>query len=246
MKALAAFGRIDIQNIRREGMLIYILFLPVFLLVTLWFLIPFLTTWALNSVGLDLRPYYFLIATFFFLLETPFAFGLIFGLLVLDERDEGTLRALQTTPFPMRSYIVYRFFGSILVSAVLIIAAIPVSRLVPMNGQTLAALVPAGLVAALIAPLSAAFMPAFARNKVEGLALMKGAGLFLVGPVAAYFAPLPWQLLAGILPTYWPAKAFWVGLEGGNMFPYLIVGTVYLLGVTWLLIRRFQRQLVTR
>lgn len=35
-------------------------------------------------------------------------FGVVTGFLLLDERDDRTLTALQVTPLPLRAYIFYR------------------------------------------------------------------------------------------------------------------------------------------
>ena len=94
-----------------------------------------------------------------------------------------------------------------------------------------------------MAPLFALILSTFAANKVEGLALMKGLSVFMLGPLAAYFIDSDLQLLLGVLPTYWPTKAFWVAGEGGNLWPYVLVGMVYhLLLLVWLL-RRFQKKM---
>jgi hypothetical protein len=54
------------------------------------------------------------------------------------------------------------------------------------------------------------------EDKVEGMAVTKGLATLMLGPLAAYFIHSDWQILFGLLPTYWPAKAFWVAGEGGN------------------------------
>jgi fluoroquinolone transport system permease protein len=82
----------------------------------------------------------------------------------------------------------------------------------------------------------------FAANKVEGLALMKVLSIFMLGPLAAYFVGSSWQLLFGLLPTYWPAKAFWVAGEGGNFWPYVLAGLAYALLLISLLLRRFRQK----
>ena len=88
----------------------------------------------------------------------------------------------------------------------------------------------------------ALILAVFAANKVEGLALMKGLAVFMLGPLAAYFMDSGWQVLAGIVPTYWPAKAFWVAAEGGNFWPYVLAGAAYDLMLIALLLHRFREK----
>jgi fluoroquinolone transport system permease protein len=86
-------------------------------------------------------------------------------------------------------------------------------------------------------------MVVFASNKLEGLALMKGFGILLIGPLAAYFITSDWQLLLGVLPTYWPARAYWAASSGGMGWPFLLIGLAYyVLLLAWLL-RRFRARL---
>ncbi|CAN5597918.1 hypothetical protein BH24ACT22_BH24ACT22_11840 [soil metagenome] len=79
--------------------------------------------------------------------------------------------------------------------------------------------------------------------KVEGLALSKAFGVFILGPLAAYFIGTNWQLLLGTLPTYWPAKALWVAADGGNFWPYILVGFVYHLLLLTMLVWRLRRKM---
>jgi fluoroquinolone transport system permease protein len=103
------------------------------------------------------------------------------------------------------------------------------------------ALIAAGALAALEAPLIALFLVAFAQNKVQGLALAKILGALMVGPVAAWFMPEEWQVLAGIVPPFWPVKALWVAARGGPWWPWVMGGALIHAVLLWLLLRRFER-----
>ena len=61
-------------------------------------------------------------------------------------------------------------------------------------------------------------LASFAVNKVQGFALMKATGILWLPPLLAWFVGLPWQLLFGIFPTYWPVKLFWMltGNDAGS------------------------------
>ncbi len=124
----------------------------------------------------------------------------------------------------MNRYLAYRITGPILVGVAAAMLLAPLMNLVEIR---VLMLLPIVTVAALEAPIYALTLASIARNKVQGLALMKGMGVFFLAPVAAWFVPMPWQLLLGVIPTYWPAKAFWVALEGGPWLAYLGVGLVY-------------------
>ncbi len=72
---------------------------------------------------------------------------------------------------------------------------------------------------------------------------MKGLGILMLGPLAAYFVDRAWQLLFGILPPYWSAKTLCVASEGGNFGPYVLAGAAYNLLLIALLLRRFREKL---
>jgi fluoroquinolone transport system permease protein len=244
MKAILAFGKNDARNISRDSLLLYVIAIPWVMVVLTRLLVPALTTWLAEQVRFDLVPYYPLILSFFFVLEIPMLFGLVFGLLILDERDDNTLTALRVTPFSMTSYLLYRMMVASGLSIGYVLVLLPLTGM--MDIGLLPATVPIAVLTGLLAPILALLLVSFASNKVEGLALMKASGILLLGPLAAYFITSQWQLLLGILPGYWPAKAFWVASEGGNMWPYLIVGFVYYAVLIGWFQRRFQHNLAKR
>lgn len=240
MRTALAFGKNDLINIRRDSLLLYAAVVPWLLLLLVRLLVPWLTGWLHESRGFDLVPYYPLILSFI-MMQLPMIVGVVMGLLVLDERDAGTITALRVTPLSMTSYALYRISVTFLYSMLTLLVLLPISGLVPM--ALIPALVPISLLASLLAPLFALLISAFASNKLEGLALMKGFGIMLLGPLAAYFIQSDWQVLIGVLPTYWSASAYWIASEGGNFWPSLLAGLVYnSILLVWLL-RRFQRKL---
>jgi fluoroquinolone transport system permease protein len=238
MTALRAFGRNDIKSIKRDSLLIYMLIIPPIMVLAVRLILPWLTNRLADNFAFDLVPYYPMILSFFFVLQLPLLFGLLVGLLILDERDDDTLTALRVTPISMTGYAIYRGGAATLLSTLYIVIALPSTGLMPLT--LLPALIPIAILSGIMAPLFGLILATFASNKVEGLALMKALGIFLLGPLATYFIESNWQLLMGILPTYWPAKAFWVASEGGNFWPYVVVGAIYSLLLVALLLRRFK------
>ena len=76
------------------------------------------------------------------------------------------------------------------------------------------------------APIFCLFLGSFAKNKVEGLALSKASGIFLLAPFVGLFVKSEWQYIAGIFPTFWVSKAFLIGYEKTNpiFWIYIIIG----------------------
>ncbi len=241
MRALVALGLNDLRSVRRDSLLAFMVLIPWLLVLVVRVLLPAIESALAASNGFDLRPYYPLILGFLFVLDIPLLFGGVIGLLLLDQRDEDTLTALQVTPLSLSGYTAYRIGGVMLFSAISILVAMPLTGLLPL--ARLPALAPIALVAALLAPCFGLMLPAFAGNKVEGLAVLKAVSILIVGPLVAYFINSDWQLLLGLLPTYWPTRAFWVLSEGGSPWVYLLVGAIY--NAVWiaLLLRRFRARM---
>ncbi|HSK99290.1 MAG TPA: hypothetical protein VK869_03025 [Rubrobacteraceae bacterium] len=237
---LRAFGANDLRSVRRDSLLIYMLAIPPLMVVLSRLILPSASGYLSRNLGFDLVPYYPMLLSFFFVLQIPLLFGVLVGLMVLDEKDDDTLTALRVTPISMSGYALYKGGAAVGLSFLYVLVALPLTGLIPAS--LLPAVAPSAVLSGLMAPIFALVISTFAANKVEGLALMKVLSIFMLGPLAAYFVGSPWQLLFGLLPTYWPAKAFWVAGEGGNFWPYVVAGLVYTLLLISLLLRRFRQK----
>lgn len=241
MRAMAAFALNDVRNIRRDSLMLYIVLVPWLMVLLLRLVVVPLTAWLNQQFSFDLTAYYMLILSVFLLIQLPFLFGLVIGLLVLDERDDDTLTALRVTPMSLERYTSYRLGEVFLFSLVYILITAPLSGLMPL--ALMPSLVVVALLAAMVGPALTLALATFAGNKLEGLALMKGLGIILMGPLAAYFIASDWQLLMGVLPSYWPAKALWLASEGSTFWPHLLVGVAYHGALLAWLLRRFSARL---
>lgn len=236
MAALRALTVADVRNVQRDSLLRFLIFYPWILGLLMRFLIPWIT--ASVAGWFDLTPYYPLLVGFFGILITPQLAGFVVGFLLLDERDDHTLTALQVTPLSMNRYLAYRLSAPVIISVASTFIVVPLMNLIDVP---IPMLLPLALVAALGAPIFALLLATVADNKVQGFAVMKGLGIFFLAPFAAWFIPTPWQWLIGIFPTYWPVKAFWVMLDGGNWWLFVALGLV--VSLLWLvpLLRRFNK-----
>jgi fluoroquinolone transport system permease protein len=194
--------------------------------------------WLAEGFGIDLAAYNVLIGSALVLI-TPMMFGVVIGFLLLDQKDDGTLTALRVTPLTARGYLAYR----ITVPVALSILMTPVVLITSGFSQlTIGEQLVAGMAAAPLAPAFALFLAAFARNKVQGFALMKAAGVINWPPIMAWFVNSNWQLAFGLCPTYWPAKVYWELEAGhGSAWIYLLASFAVFALVIALFQRRFER-----
>jgi len=195
------------------------------------------TDW-LAGFGVDLVAYYPLIASSLVLIA-PMIYGVVVGFLLLDQKDDQTLTALRVTPLTAGGYLAYRITIPVVLSVLMTPAVLALSGFSHLG---LVQQLLAGVAAAPFAPAFALFLAAFARNKVQGFALMKAAGVIQWPPLIAWFVVPPLQLAFGLCPTYWPVKFYWA-LEAGasEAWVHLLASLLYLSFTMVFLHRRFER-----
>jgi fluoroquinolone transport system permease protein len=91
------------------------------------------------------------------------------------------------------------------------------------------------VVNSLMVPFVALILAAFAKNKIEGFAFVKGGGILLMIPVLAIINAFQGRLqyVLGIAPNFWPVKAMLnAALQSQNAadlnyYAYMGIGAVY-------------------
>jgi fluoroquinolone transport system permease protein len=238
MRAVRALGPIDARSVARDPLLRWIVIYPIMVAAIVRWGAPPLAARLLAQFQFDLTPSYPLVSSFL-LIMTPLLTGTVVGFLLLDQRDDHTLAALQVTPLTLNGYLVYRVAVPILLSALISLLVVPLAGLTPLAPGALLA---AALAAAPVAPFYALFLAAFASNKVEGFALTKAGGVLLVPPLIAYLIPGAWHWAFGVVPLFWPARLLWALARGEALWwLVLLAGLAYQAVLIALLLRRFNR-----
>ena len=242
LSVIRALGPIDARSIRRDSYLGWVLFLPLGIAALVRWGVPWLTEWLAVAHDFDLTPYHMLITSYAVVLMVPLLLGQILGFLLLDERDDDTLTALLVTPLPLEGYLAYRIGLPLLSGMLLSVLAVILTGLVELPFSLL---VPIALLYALETPILTLLMASVCENKVQGFALIKAVGAAPLLAAAAYFLDEPWQYAAGLIPTYWPLKAFWLASEGSTAacWGVIAVGLAAHVALLAVLLRRFDRVL---
>lgn len=236
-----SLGPIDIRSVRRDSLISWMIYIPIFMALLMRWGVPPLTARLMQEYSFDLVPYYPVLLAYFFIGMCPMIFGALIGFLLLDEKDDRTLTALQVTPLPLNGYILYRVTVPILLTFGLMFILFPLANLTPFDLRTILL---SAIAAAPMAPMLALIFGSVAQNKVQGFALMKLMGFIFVAPIVAYFTPAGWELAFGIVPTYWPMKVYWLLYEGAtNVWLYVVIAVVYQLLVTAFFARKFYKVL---
>lgn len=230
---------IDIRNIGRDSGISWMILLPLITGALVRWGVPPLHSYILETYSFDITPYYPPLLGYFFIGLAPMVFAVLIGFVLIDEKDDNTLTALQVTPLSLYSYLAYRIIVPIILTLILVPFLFPFSGVsnLSWSGAFLSA-----LAGAPIAPMFALYLASLAQNKVQGFALMKLSGLVLLLPVFAYFVEPPLEYLFGLVPTYWPIKVYWL-LEAGGGFaaawPFLLIAWLYQGLLVGLLAKRF-------
>ena len=240
--AFGVLAAADRRLVWRDPLLKWVLLLPLGLALLLRMLIPQVHEALLKATGFDMTPYYPLVIGGY-LMTAPGIVGMVIGFLLLDERDARTLTALRVTPLSIRRYLAYRVSVPLLVATATTLLGYGLIKISPLPfGQLLGISVVAGL----SAPLIALVMATAAPNKVAGLAVVKVLNGVNLLPIAAYFVPTPLQYMAGVVPTYWPMRAFWSAALHERYAVFLAIGGIAGAFAIFFAGHFFERQLLRR
>jgi fluoroquinolone transport system permease protein len=238
-KTLQTLGTMDALSVSRDTLLRAMVIVPLVLAVAARWVFPSAIEQAGPLLPFDVQSVYPQFMSYVLLLLAPTICGMVVGFTLLDQRDDRTLTALQVTPLPLGVYLTYRLATPMLLSIAMTLVALPLSGQANLN---IVELLVVSLATAPLAPIVALFLGAYAANKVQGFALQKALSVFFIAPCIGIIFPMPWRLLTGLVPTYWPVALLW-GLQDGTYHAWFLlpVGLIYQIGLLVGLLRRFNR-----
>lgn len=238
MSSMASILKLDLRGVARDNVMVLNIGLSVAVMIVITIVGVFKsgTSWA------EWFPFLLILSV----LTGPPAYGFLFGLLMVDERDMGVRAALAVTPVPAIQMLVVRTLTSIILMIVW-----PLITIYVMNATWQAIDLPFGswlalvCMLSLVAPLTALAVATYATNKVEAMALFKGINMVAIIPLALYFLPAEafYRYLFLVLPPAWGVFAFdslLVGDQAGAL-AWLAGGAVYLLALLLITVRAYVR-----
>lgn len=224
----------DARQIFREGLLAFLISMPLIIAALYRFLLPALETQLQARLDFDLAPYHPMLMGAFVGMS-PALIGAVYGLLLVDERDQRTLPVLRIMPVSFGAYLAARLTAPFILSVLVTTAAYPFAGLTPLPMATVFALC---LAAATVLPV-ATLIIVFAPNKLTGLVLFRLVSTVTAAPVFAYIVPAHWEPVAWVISSFWPIKAFWLAAEGAPFGMELAIAPLMNLVLGWWLYRRF-------
>ncbi len=238
LRAVRVLAPNDARLIWRDGFLLSFLAI-VIPLVCLWLhtLVPYVGDLVAEWVVLE--PYYGLVLANVLVAGEPVLLGFIIGVLFVEERDEGTLLAIQASPLSLRSFLGYRMLAAMVLNVLLTMIGVLLADLVSISWLELLA---SAALASLAVPIVALVYAIYIKNKVQALMMLKPVQVWGGVPTLLFFLPTAWEWIGSVpLPLYYPMRFFWGATQGLAEW-WLMVPGVLIPGVAilWLL-RRLER-----
>ncbi|HPR31348.1 MAG TPA: hypothetical protein PLK12_04595 [Prolixibacteraceae bacterium] len=226
----------DWKIIGRDPMLFVSYLAPFLILCVVLFLFPYVSGLTDRYFQFPLEPW-FSFGYIFFLPLVTMLIGMVYGFILLDERDAGLISYLSVTPLGKKGYIFVRMLIPTLVSLFFSLGYLLLTgfeaTLNPLEIMVLS------LIIATEAPMIILFLGAFAHDKVEGIAMSKGFGILLLAMIIDYFFRGSWRWLLAVCPLWWVERA---ALFDRHTAWYLLGAAVTHLIYNLLLYRKFSKR----
>ena len=166
--ALRVLAPNDFRLIWRDGFLLLLILVTPLTCLALRWAVPYLA--GVVGEWVELERYYGLILANFLIGGAPVLLGAVVGILFIEERDEGTLLALQASPLSLRSFLGYRLLAAMGLSVAFTLIGVPLAGLVSISFLELLA---AAALASLGVPLVALVYAIYLQNKVQAVTAIK-------------------------------------------------------------------------
>lgn len=225
----------DLKLLKGDPMLILSLAVPFILWALMYFLFPFLEGLLMKQWSVDISLYYSQAGTFFLML-IPMMMGMVYGFILLDERDAGVITAISVTPTGKSGYLKIRMGIPVVLGFVFIILYLLLLKLKANLG--IVQLITISFLVSSQSLILLLFLGAFAQNKVMGMAITKGFGILLMGPLFDFALPDPFNWFGAYSPLFWASRAL---LSDSQIYFWLFAGIAFLyhLILFWILFRKF-------
>lgn len=235
----ASFIESEAKKWLRDSMMTFMLMYPLLFGIIGRWIVP----WITDAGGFNLDPFMHIVLAAL-LLMAPHIFGALIGFSILDDRDDHIFTSIQVTPLSIGQFLAFRLSMALVLAFLTCIYIILFSDLLVL---TLIEVVLIAVVACLSAPMVGMLINAFAKNKIEGFAMMKGiVAILMIFPVASLFFTDGKEWFFAFTPGFWPAKALSTIVIGEaatlSFYAYIGIGLIYALILNYLVYKLFTRK----
>lgn len=221
----------DFRSTYREPVFRIILFFPLIAFAVLRWGFPYL------AQQMEWGDAYNRVVLMWACLQSGLMFGFIYGFLLLEEKEEDLFPLLRILPLRLQTLITGRMITGMAVSSAVNLLMILLGGMMQTGFFTALLL---ALQFSLAAPLIAVLLGYFARNRIEGMAVMKIVNILLIVPGLIYFFSTGVLHVTAIVPSYWMFRT--LETAGSSSFPiFLAVGFLYPAVILWFLSSALQK-----
>lgn len=233
-----SFIKSEIKKWSRDSMMGFMLVYPIIFGLLGRYFLPWLT----KKYGFNFVPFNDLILVIL-VLFVPIAYGALIGFSILEDRDDNVLTNIKVTPLSLHQFLSFRLIAVYLLC---VLATIFVMWFSNVGDISMKNIILISLLASLEAPISGLLINSFAKNKIEGFAVMKIGGSIVVFPIVALFFNGARELFFSFAPGFWSAKVISSIIRGGGLYlsynQYYFIGLVYMIILNILAYRLFMKK----
>jgi fluoroquinolone transport system permease protein len=230
--------RADFRFIARDPMLLMAFLAPVFLIIFLRLLTPLLSEYIYAKTSFQLMHYYPVLAITM-VSVIPMLFGMVYAFILLDENDAHILQVISITPAGKRDFLYMRLLIPAFLSFIMVLITIFLTDPVVSEGWLRTIFI--SLLLSTQSTFTFLFIGCLAANKVQGLALSKLYGIFLVAVPLGLLLHHPWNYLAFFSPLYWISWA-WIVQSATESLAYAAIAVVITGGSVLFFFRYFLKK----
>lgn len=224
--------------ISHDSTLLVIGLIPLLLVLILKFVFPLISHLIFLKSGFILDKYYSLAALTIVSL-IPVFLGMLYAFILLDENDLKIIEESDIKPFSGKNSLYMRILVTAFLSFILIYISIFLINPVPGEGWLRTLFVV--LLLSLQTPFVFLFIVSLAENKIEGFALSKIYGFFLITVPLGLVLHHPWNYLAFFSPLYWISWAWLIPAPAESLIYGAIATVITSVGII-IFFRHFLRK----
>lgn len=230
-RALFSSFKMFVRSIISDGMLLFMLIMPVLLALLFCLAIPALV----EQFDWTFLPPYYILFDLFLSTIAPTFWIFASSMAILDEMDCGISRHLMVTPIGKNGYLASRLGFPL-------ILAYPITCIIlyfaNLSGLTVGNIVELAFLGTISSLLSSLLVVVVASNRVEGMAINKLGGLLGMGCFVPFFIHGWQQYIFSFLPSFWLAKFAMTR----NYFHFAIV-LVVTAAISYILFRKYNSKI---
>lgn len=232
MKKLVKVAVNDFRLVFRDNSLKVFLFLPLMNLVVIRYFFPYLA-----GIYQGLQDY-FNIILLLASTQGATAFGFIYSMVLVDEKDTNVAKVYGILPISKVWFVIFRLIPPFLLAS---LATFLLMLVEPFFGLPMVFNLIYSMLAGLLAPLMILFIATVAKNKIEAMTWQKLFNLPIFLPILAFYVPASFSFVFAIFPTFWAYQGFDSLSKGENFWLYILIGFFHSLLLIIYLIRRFTK-----